>query len=521
MSNPVTPEVSVVLPVFNAMPYLTATLESILAQDLPAFEILAVDDGSTDGSGAELDRFAAHDSRIRVIHQENSGWPGMPRNRGLDLARGRFVLCMDADDTLAPQALSALVEMADRRDADVVIPRFAGVGGRTVPALFRRAAPGDIGLGRALETLSPQKLFRREMIERLALRFPEGEVRLEDGIFVAQAYVHARSIAFCGREPLYFIALRSDGQNISRRAIDPENYVDSCRRIAEIIRGGVADAERAELLVLQFFTRKGLRFYTPERWAAADEARRATWIELHRRFLEDFVSAESDVHVLHPADRSKIAAIRAGSLPRVDALVSAEQRLTHTSRYVGGRRAPAAAEFEIAVTPDQTASLLREAHVPSGWRLRLATGIHRASRPFFGARAGRGISRRIARIATGPAPSVTLLLTGRRTARARAIPGRLSGVVSSTGELSYRFVVPERVLQGFHGDRVDLWALPGVDPDLSGRRSRVRSGAVADSLDHLVYTTDQGNLSLDLRDAAAPPHPGPDPAPQSGVAAPA
>ena len=77
-------DVSVVVPVFNAMPYLREFLESLAAQDLPddAYEVVAVNDGSTDGSGAELDAFAERHPNVRVVHQENTGWPGGPRNRG-------------------------------------------------------------------------------------------------------------------------------------------------------------------------------------------------------------------------------------------------------------------------------------------------------------------------------------------------------------------------------------------------------------------------------------------------------
>lgn len=501
------PVVSVILPVFNAMPYLTRTLESILAQDLTAFELIAIDDGSTDGSASELDRCALIDDRVRVLHQANSGWPGMPRNRGLDVARGLFVLCMDADDTLAPQALSMMVAMADHRDADVVIPRFEGVGGRAVQSLFRRSVPGDIGLGRALETLSPQKLIRRSLIEQNGLRFPEGEVRLEDGIFITEAYLLARRIAFCGREPLYFIALRSDGQNISRRPIDPSMYVASCRRIADLLRTGVPDRERAELLILQFFTRKGLRFYEPHRWQLMDRERKETWLRLHRAFLEEFVPEEEDARIPGPNQRRMLTAIRHGAVPEIDALVLDEVRLAQTSHFLGGHTRGTVTELKIAVDPAESATLLSPSQFPRPWRLRLASGITNVARPFFGAKFVRGTSRRVSSFASGPSPSASLLLSGRRTRKTSTIPGRLAKVDRMTGELHFRFVVPSSVLQRFRGERVDVWAVAGSGAETRGRRSRVQSGHVDDSLGDLLYTTDRGNLSLDLRTSAEPERP--------------
>jgi glycosyltransferase involved in cell wall biosynthesis len=125
-------DVTVIIPVYNAMPYLQELLESLADQDLPshAYEVIAVNDGSTDGSAAELDGFAERHPNVKVVHQENVGWPGQPRNRGLDLARGRYVFFADADDRLGIETLRRLVAFADEHGSDVVIPRTVGLGGR-------------------------------------------------------------------------------------------------------------------------------------------------------------------------------------------------------------------------------------------------------------------------------------------------------------------------------------------------------------------------------------------------------
>ena len=263
------PRVSVIVPVYNAMPYLTGALESVLAQDLPELEIIAVNDGSTDGSGAELDRFAALDPRVQVLHQENSGWPGHPRNRGIERATGEYLFFMDADDTMAPHALRSMVELAERDSAkgpaDIVIPRFAGTGGRQVQSLYSRHPQGRISISRAMETLSPQKLFRRDFVERHGLTFPEEKVRLEDGIFVARAYTSEPNSVLRSGPALLHRAARRRAIS-SSRTIDPDDYVTSCRRIAQILRDGSPDVETGERLVLPFFQRKGLRFYAPKRW---------------------------------------------------------------------------------------------------------------------------------------------------------------------------------------------------------------------------------------------------------------
>src|SRR3954451_21788786 len=88
-----------------------------------AFEVIAVDGGSTDGSGALLDDYAAAHTHVRVIPMQNSGWPGRPRNAGTDAARGDYLFYLDADDMLAPEALRRMLAFADEHGSDIVVVR--------------------------------------------------------------------------------------------------------------------------------------------------------------------------------------------------------------------------------------------------------------------------------------------------------------------------------------------------------------------------------------------------------------
>ncbi|WP_345600457.1 glycosyltransferase family A protein, partial [Thermocatellispora tengchongensis] len=112
--------VSVVVPVHNAMPYLAELLESLEQQDMDRrlYEVIAVDDGSTDSGGRVLEAFAARNPNARVIHQPNSGWPGKPRNVGLAASRAEYVFFCDADDYLGPEALPRMVDYAQEHDVD-------------------------------------------------------------------------------------------------------------------------------------------------------------------------------------------------------------------------------------------------------------------------------------------------------------------------------------------------------------------------------------------------------------------
>lgn len=117
MSNP---KVSVIMPVYNTAPYLEAALRSILAQSFTDFELIAVNDGSADGSGAILDRLAAEDPRVRVIHQENSG-VSRAANVAIEAARGIYIARMDSDDIAWPERFAQQVAALEARPEVVAL----------------------------------------------------------------------------------------------------------------------------------------------------------------------------------------------------------------------------------------------------------------------------------------------------------------------------------------------------------------------------------------------------------------
>ena len=200
-----TPLISVVMPVYNGIRFLRETLDSILAQTFPYFELICVDDGSTDGSGALLDEWALKDERISVIHQENRG-AGEARNRGLEVARGRYVLFLDADDIYMPDMFSAMFLRAEACLADVVVcgaESFEeGKGERTPIKNIRGDFASQVFSGRErasdiFQCFSHRlwdKMFRRDLLERSGLRFP-GTAHSEDAFVACLALAAAQRIA--------------------------------------------------------------------------------------------------------------------------------------------------------------------------------------------------------------------------------------------------------------------------------------------------------------------------------------
>lgn len=112
-------DISVIVPCYNAQRYLSVCLESLRAQKQPEIEMIFIDDGSTDETGARLDRFAKEEPRAKVIHVKNGG-VSSARNRGLALAKGRYIAFVDADDALEENSLQILYQHAVRSGAQIV-----------------------------------------------------------------------------------------------------------------------------------------------------------------------------------------------------------------------------------------------------------------------------------------------------------------------------------------------------------------------------------------------------------------
>ena len=173
------PKATVIVPVYNVEAYLEKCVDSILAQTEPDFELLLVDDGSTDNSGALCDKLAQKDSRIQVIHQKNQGLGGA-RNTGIKAASGDWVLLVDSDDWIEPELLEKTLETGLREEADLVMFGFRSVDeqGNTLQTVVEDV-PTDQGLTLKdhpdLLLTAPsawRRLYRRELLVRTGILYP-------------------------------------------------------------------------------------------------------------------------------------------------------------------------------------------------------------------------------------------------------------------------------------------------------------------------------------------------------------
>ncbi|NOT25681.1 MAG: glycosyltransferase family 2 protein [Acidobacteria bacterium] len=306
------PTVSVVVPVYNALPYLTDLLDSIAAQDMDpnAIDVVTVDDGSTDGSAAVLDAYSRLGTRLTVIHQANSKRPGRPRNVGLRASTSKYVFFADADDRLAPKCLRRLVAYAEDHGSDVVIPKMVPLEGRGFPTAVYEQTRLDADLVTAFRTLFPQKLYRRSLLEEHNIWFPEG-IRLDDGNFNAQAYVHAKRISILGDHDYYFLRARKDGKQLSRTERDPSTYTASVVKLFEIVKANVKDATLADQVVLDLYRRKCLPEYDPRRFPLYDASLQDAWIAVHKAVVEGFITEGMEAQLDSPL-RERSRFIRRG-----------------------------------------------------------------------------------------------------------------------------------------------------------------------------------------------------------------
>lgn len=235
------PDISVVVIVYNDAARLPAAIDSVLGQSLRNIEAVVVDDCSTDGSYEVALGIAERTpgGRVRAMRlARNSGGCGQPRNEGIAVARGRYVMFLDSDDTLDPHACRNLLEAAERTGADLVAGKCVRVhvddrnGKRAdwYPWLYRTTRTLDSVAELpdlfAFDTLSTNKCYRREFLAEQRLEFPRG-IHYEDLLFSAEAYLAARRITLIPQTVYHWnVAAKAEAKSISNRRHEIANFAD-------------------------------------------------------------------------------------------------------------------------------------------------------------------------------------------------------------------------------------------------------------------------------------------------------
>ena len=231
-----TPYFSVIVPVYKAEAYLPQCVDSILGQRFADLELILVDDGSPDGSGALCDAYAAADRRVRALHQPNAG-PTPARRRGLAMARGEYICFVDADDWVVPHWLETVKGLIDQNgQPDMVLYDITRDTGPSLYPLF--AEEGYYDKARLEQEIYPwmlcdvrkrpfgtqffpgflvTKVCRSELIKAHFLADERISI-FEDAAMSYDCLWHARSL-YVLRQPLY-VYRRTEQSNLKRHRPD-------------------------------------------------------------------------------------------------------------------------------------------------------------------------------------------------------------------------------------------------------------------------------------------------------------
>ena len=259
--------VSIVIPVYNVAAYLQETLDSVAGQTFEDFEVILMDDGSSDGSADIAKAFAGRDSRFRYVRKDNEG-VSVTRNRAIELAKGRYLLLVDSDDILPQKALESLYRAAEDNEADVVTGKLMHLrdGVYTTVRMsemvfsgYRHRTTMKESPGLAFDSITCGKLIRRSYWDGLGLKFPVELSYCEDMPLAFRLYANAKTVIMLD-ETVYLWRVRGEEsrsatQSISMRMI--EERLTSLRMIDDIIReegvgAGIVRQKKMKSLLMDF-----------------------------------------------------------------------------------------------------------------------------------------------------------------------------------------------------------------------------------------------------------------------------
>lgn len=217
------PTISIIVPIYNVDQYLHKCIDSILNQSFQQFELLLINDGSTDQSGEICDEYSLIDDRIRVIHKENGG-VSSARNIGIDMADGEYIAFVDPDDTIDPNMYEVLLNSAASFCADMTVCPIKTIneitGSESVSQVWKEV---DCVLDRHVihEKILPSilqqkvyslvssvnKLYRKTLFDQSGVRFDERKHHSEDALLNFTLITKIESLVFVN-EPLYNYFIR-------------------------------------------------------------------------------------------------------------------------------------------------------------------------------------------------------------------------------------------------------------------------------------------------------------------------
>ncbi|HLN77171.1 MAG TPA: glycosyltransferase [Nocardioidaceae bacterium] len=321
-------KVSVIVPTYKPGDRLDRVIASLDAQTLPQdqFESIFVDDGSPDDTFERLKRLAESRPNMRVTSIPNSGWPSRPRNVGLDMARGEYVVFMDHDDEIYPRGLEAGYEVGRTNEADVV----NGKETRTSEWFaYWGAFQEDVSLPakkrpRNLSPWTTHKLFRREFLLETGIRFREGARMLWEDVMVdIDVYSATDRIAVMASVPFYKW-VHSPGENYSLTyGRDLDEFLASIGMMFDYVTENAADPGFVDFMKGHQYGNRILTYMLGPRSLRRTDEEFEHVLRIVPEFVERHVPIELDARQT-PVNRARAHLLRTGRLHLVRPLAEAD-----------------------------------------------------------------------------------------------------------------------------------------------------------------------------------------------------
>lgn len=226
-------KVSVIIPVYNVEIYLKKCIESVLKQSYSNLEILLINDGSTDNSGAICEEFSFKDDRIRVIHQTNKGL-SEARNKGLDYSQGDYITFLDSDDYIESDMYEILVENIEKYNCDVAVCASKIIYENIKPIKQKlisekRIFKNEEIINFLLDEMDNavwNKMYKSEVIQNI--RFKEGKIHGEDLYFNLQVFKNCNSLIYDNRQKHNYLKRKNSitTATFSNKSLDEVYFKD-------------------------------------------------------------------------------------------------------------------------------------------------------------------------------------------------------------------------------------------------------------------------------------------------------
>lgn len=219
------PIISIIVPVYNVENYLEKCVTSILRQTFSDFELILVDDGSTDSSGGLCERLKERDSRIIVIHKENGGLSSA-RNAGIDIAKGSYLGFVDSDDFISTDMYEELLQAIEEYDADLAICDLVNCYGKIpdiqrirtkTEVLTQKECFYEVFVGSKISVSAVNKLYRRDLFR--GLRYREG-ITFEDAYIISDILHKCNKIVLNKTGKYFYIHRRNTITTLPYRELD-------------------------------------------------------------------------------------------------------------------------------------------------------------------------------------------------------------------------------------------------------------------------------------------------------------